>query len=497
MPLKEILISQKINRLCKVVKVMNYETIIGLEVHAELSTKTKAFCSCKNEFGGEVNTNCCPVCMGYPGALPVLNKKVVEYAVKAGLALNCQISLYSKTDRKNYFYPDLPKAYQISQYDQPLCKNGKIKIEVDGQEKYIGITRIHIEEDAGKLIHGTESEDYSLVDFNRSGVPLIEIVSEPDIRSPLEARLYLEKLKGILEYLEISDCKMQEGSLRCDANISVRPVGQKEFGVKTEIKNMNSMKSLQRALEYEEERHKKILSEGGTIVQETRRWDETKGITVSMRTKEQAHDYRYFPEPDLVPIVLDETWIEELRKALPELPDDKKKRFVEEYGIPDYDASVLTLTKGLSSFFEACAKGHKNPKAISNWVMGEVLRILKEKELEIKDLNIKPEGLRKLVDLVDGGVLSSTGAKQVFEEMFKTGKDPETLVDELGLKQISDEGAIVELVKQVLSENQKSVEDYKKGKTNALGYLVGQCMKASKGKGNPQIINKILRDMLN
>lgn len=476
---------------------MNYETIIGLEVHAELSTKTKAFCNCKNEFGGEVNTNCCPVCMGYPGALPVLNKKVVEYAVKAGLALNCEISLYSKTDRKNYFYPDLPKAYQISQYDQPLCKNGKIKIEVDGQEKYIGITRIHIEEDAGKLIHGTESEDYSLVDFNRSGVPLIEIVSEPDIRSPLEARLYLEKLKGILEYLEISDCKMQEGSLRCDANISIRPVGQKEFGVKTEIKNMNSMKSLQRALEYEEERHKKILSEGGTIVQETRRWDESKGITVSMRTKEQAHDYRYFPEPDLVPIVLDEAWIEDLRKALPELPDDKKKRFVEEYGIPDYDASVLTLTKDLSSFFEACAKGHKNPKAISNWVMGEVLRIIKEKELDIKDINIKPEGLRKLVDLVDEAVLSSTGAKQVFEEMFKTGKDPETLVDQLGLRQISDEVAMVELVKQVISENQKSVEDYKKGKTNALGYLVGQCMKASKGKGNPQIINKILRDMLN
>jgi len=475
---------------------MNYETIIGLEIHAELSTKTKAFCSCKNEFGGEVNTNCCPVCMGYPGALPVLNKKVVEYAIKAGLALNCQISLYSKTDRKNYFYPDLPKAYQISQYDKPLCKNGRIKIELDGQEKNIGITRIHIEEDAGKLIHGTESEDYSLVDFNRGGVPLIEIVSEPDIRSPLEARLYLEKLKGILEYLEISDCKMQEGSLRCDANISIRPVGQKEFGVKTEIKNMNSMKALQRALEYEEERHKKILSEGGAIVQETRRWDESKGITVSMRTKEQAHDYRYFPEPDLVPIILEEAWIEDIRKALPELPDDKKKRFVEEYGIPDYDASVLTLTKELSSFFEACAKGHKNPKAISNWVMGEVLRIIKEKELDLKDLKIKPEALRKLVDLVDDGILSSTGAKQVFEEMFKTGKDPETLVDQLGLRQISDEGAIVELVKKVLSENEKSVEDYKKGKTNALGYLVGQCMKASKGKGNPQIINKILRDML-
>lgn len=475
---------------------MNYETIIGLEIHAELSTKTKAFCSCKNEFGGEVNTNCCPVCMGYPGTLPVLNKKVVEYAVRAGLALGCEISLYSKTDRKNYFYPDLPKAYQISQYDMPLCKNGKIKIEVDGQEKHIGITRIHIEEDAGKLIHGTESEDYSLVDFNRCGVPLIEIVSEPDMRSPLEARLYLEKLKGILEYLEISDCKMQEGSLRCDANISIRPVGQKEFGTKTEIKNMNSMKALQRALEYEEERHKKVLSEGGTIIQETRRWDEAKGITVSMRTKEQAHDYRYFPEPDLVPIILNEEWIEGIKKDLPELPDEKRKRFVQEYGIPDYDASVLTLTKELSDYFEACAKGHKNPKAISNWVMGEILRIMKEKELELKDLKIKPESLRKLVNLVEEGVLSSTGAKQVFEEMFKTGEEPESLVDKLGLRQISDEGAIVELVKKVLSENQKSVVDYKNGKSNALGFLVGQCMKASKGKGNPQLINKILKDLL-
>lgn len=475
---------------------MNYETIIGLEIHAELSTKTKAFCSCKNEFGGEVNTNCCPVCMGYPGTLPVLNKKVVEYAVRAGLALGCEISLYSKTDRKNYFYPDLPKAYQISQYDMPLCKNGKIKIEVDGQEKHIGITRIHIEEDAGKLIHGTESEDYSLVDFNRCGVPLIEIVSEPDMRSPLEARLYLEKLKGILEYLEISDCKMQEGSLRCDANISIRPVGQKEFGTKTEIKNMNSMKALQRALEYEEERHKKVLSEGGTIIQETRRWDEAKGITVSMRTKEQAHDYRYFPEPDLVPIILNEERIEGIKKDLPELPDEKRKRFVQEYGIPDYDASVLTLTKELSDYFEACAKGHKNPKAISNWVMGEILRIMKEKELELKDLKIKPESLRKLVNLVEEGVLSSTGAKQVFEEMFKTGEEPESLVDKLGLRQISDEGAIVELVKKVLSENQKSVVDYKNGKSNALGFLVGQCMKASKGKGNPQLINKILKDLL-
>lgn len=475
---------------------MNYETIIGLEIHAELCTKTKAFCSCKNEFGAEVNTNCCPVCMGYPGALPVMNKKVVEYGVKAGLALNCSISLYSKTDRKNYFYPDLPKAYQISQFDIPLCRNGKINVQIDGEDKSIGITRIHIEEDAGKLIHGTEGEDYSLVDFNRCGVPLIEIVSEPDMRSPLEARLYLEKLKSILEYLEISDCKMQEGSLRCDANISIRPMGQKEFGVKTEIKNMNSMKALQRALEYEEERHKKVLEEGGKIVQETRRWDEAKGITVSMRTKEQAHDYRYFPEPDLVPIVLEGGWIEEIKKALPELPDDKKKRFMEEYGISDYDASVLTLTKELSGFFEVCAKGHKNAKAIGNWVMGEVLRVMKENNFELKDLKIKPESLRKLVDLVDGGVLSSTGAKQVFEEMFATGKEPEALVDQLGLRQISDEGAIVELVKKVLGENQKSVEDYKNGKSNALGFLVGQCMKASKGKGNPQLINKILKDLL-
>ena len=335
-----------------------------------------------------------------------------------------------------------------------------------------------------------------MVDFNRSGVPLIEIVSEPDLRSPLEARLYLEKLKGILEYLEISDCKMQEGSLRCDANISIRPVGQKSFGIKTEIKNMNSMKALQRALEYEEERHRRILSQGGTIIQETRRWDEAKGITVSMRTKEQADDYRNFPEPDLVPIVLDKEWIESIRKDLPEIPDDKRKRFVKEFGIPEYDASILTLTKELSNFFEECAKGHKNPKAVSNWVMGEVLRIMKEEDIELKDLNIKPQSLGRLIDLVDEGVLSSTGAKQVFEEMYKTGEEPEVLVDRLGLKQISDEDAIAELVKKVVDENQKTVEDYKRGKTNALGYLVGQCMKASKGKANPQLINKMLRDLL-
>lgn len=475
---------------------MRYETIIGLEVHVELSTSSKAFCSCKNEFGGEVNTNCCPICLGYPGALPVLNKKVVEYAVKAGLALNCEISLYSKTDRKNYFYPDLPKAYQISQYDMPICKNGFIEIKIDGEKKRIGITRVHIEEDAGKLIHGATDEDYSLVDFNRAGVPLIEIVSEPDIRSPLEARLYLEKLKSILEYLGISDCKMQEGSLRCDANISLKPIDKKEFGIKAEIKNMNSMKALERALEYEEKRHKKILSEGGKVAPETRRWDDGKSMTISMRTKDKTYDYRNFPEPDLVPIVLKEDWIEDIRKNLPELPDKKKKRFMEQYDLPEYDASVLTLTKDLSIFFEKCAKGYKNPKAVSNWVMGEVLRILKERELEIHEIKFSPEYLRELIDLIDDGLLSSSAAKQVFEEMFNTGKEPKVLLKELGLRQISDEEAIKELVINILEQNRKSVEDYKNGKSNALAYLVGQAMKASKGKANPQIINRMLRERL-
>ena len=475
---------------------MRYETVIGLEVHVELSTESKAFCSCKNEFGSEVNTNCCPVCLGYPGALPVLNKKVVEYAVKAGLALNCDISLYSKTDRKNYFYPDLPKAYQISQDDMPICKNGFIEIEAGEEIKKIGITRIHIEEDAGKLLHGAGDEDYSLVDFNRAGVPLIEIVSEPDIRSPEEARLYLEKLKSILEYLEISDCKMQEGSLRCDANISLRPVDEEKFGVKSEIKNMNSMKSLERALEFEVKRQTELLLQGEEVAPETRRWDDAKSVTIAMRAKDKTYDYRNFPEADLVPIVLEPKWIEEIKTNLPELPDFKRNRFVNQYGIPKYDASVLTLSKDLSVFFERCAKDYKNPKAVSNWIMGEVLRILKEREQEISDIKFPPEYLRELIDLIDEGLLSSSAAKLVFEEMFNTGKEPKTLLDKLGLKQISDEDAIVELVNEVLANNQESVEAYKNGKSNALKYLVGQAMKISKGKANPKMINSMLLEKL-
>ncbi len=475
---------------------MDYETIIGLEVHVELSTESKAFCGCKNEFGGDVNTNCCPICLGYPGAIPILNEKVVEYAVKAGLALNCEIALYSKTDRKNYFYPDLPKAYQISQGDMPICKNGFIEIERENSTKRIGITRIHIEEDAGKLIHGTDNEDYSLVDFNRAGVPLIEIVSEPDIRSPEEARLYLEKLKSTLEYLEISDCKMQEGSLRCDANISIKPIYKEEFGIKVEIKNMNSMKALEKALEYEEKRQNEILINEEKVLPETRRWDDGKLQTISMRAKDKTYDYRNFPEPDLVPIVLNSNWIEEIKDNLPELPEDKKKRFMDEYGLPKYDASVLTLAKDLSLFYENCARGHKNPKAVSNWVMGEALRLLKDKDMEISDIKFPPRYLGELVNLIDNGLLSSSGAKQVFEEMFNTGKEPKILVSELGLEQISDENMLEAIVNSILEQNQKSIEDYKNGKSNALKFLVGQGMKASKGKANPQLIKDLILSKL-
>ncbi len=475
--------------------MMNYEAVIGLEVHAELLTKTKIFCNCTTEFGGEPNTHVCPVCLGLPGTLPVLNKKVVEYAVKAGLALNCEISKFSKMDRKNYFYPDLPKAYQISQYDLPLCKNGYVEIETsDGVKKKIGLTRIHIEEDAGKLMH--ENVDGSLVDYNRTGVPLIEIVSEPDMRTPEEAYLYLTKLKSVLEYSEVSDCKMQEGSLRVDTNVSVRPVGSKEFGTKIELKNLNSFKAVQKALEYEIKRQIKLLENGETIVQETRRWNEQKGITEAMRSKEEAHDYRYFPDPDLVPIIVSDEWKEEIRKSLPEMPEHKKERFVAQYGIPEYDASVITASKPLADFFEKCVLEYSSAKTVSNWIMGEMMRLLKETGKEVEEVLIKPHQMASLLNLIDNGTITGSIAKTVFEEMFATGKNPEEIVDEKGLKQLSNEDELRKIALKVIEDNPKSVEDYKNGKDKAIGFLVGQIMKATKGKANPQLANKILLEEL-
>ncbi|MBX6395096.1 MAG: Asp-tRNA(Asn)/Glu-tRNA(Gln) amidotransferase subunit GatB [Alicyclobacillaceae bacterium] len=474
---------------------MEFETVIGLEVHVELATKTKIFCGCSTEFGAPPNTHVCPVCLGHPGVLPVLNRKALELAMKAALALNCQIARESKFDRKNYFYPDLPKAYQISQYDKPIGEHGYIEIEVDGRTKRIGITRVHLEEDAGKLMHSADGL-HSLVDFNRVGVPLIEIVSEPDIRSPEEARAYLEKLKAIMQYCDISDVRMEEGSLRCDANISLRPAGSTEFGTKTEIKNMNSFRNVQRGLEYEQERQRQILLSGGQVVQETRRWDEATGQTVPMRSKEEAHDYRYFPEPDLVTLVIDEAWIERIRQTIPELPDARKKRFMEQYGLPAYDAGVLTASKGLADFFDEAVKYARDPKAVSNWMMGELLGHMNQTGVEIGDVKITPQGLGKLIELIDKGTISTKIAKTVFSEMFETGKDPEAIIEEKGLVQISDEGALAAIVDKVIEANPKSVADYKGGKEKALGALVGQVMKETKGKANPQLVNKLLKERL-
>ena len=473
-----------------------YTTVIGLEVHAELHTNSKIFCGCKNEFGGSPNSHCCPVCLGLPGSLPVLNKKVVEYAMKTGLALNCEISHFSKMDRKNYFYPDSPKAYQISQFDLPICKNGWLEIEINGETKRIGITRIHIEEDAGKLLHADEGEDYSLADYNRTGVPLIEIVSEPDLRSPEEAKLYVEKLKSILEYIEVSDGKMQEGSLRCDANLSLMPIGSEKFGTRAEVKNMNSMKAIQKAMEFEEIRQAEVLNNGELVIQETRRWDDGKGVTVSMRSKELAHDYRYFPEPDLVPIVIEEDWIEEIRTTLPELAEARMKRFVSEYEIPEYDARVLTLTKAMAEFYENCVKEYTIPKTVSNWVMGDISRILKERDMEIVDITFSAHKLASMLKMIEKGTISGSAAKTVLEKLFETGKDPEILVKDMGLEQISDETAISAIIRQVIMDNPKSIEDFKGGKDRAVGFLVGQTMKASKGKGNPGVINKLLLEIM-
>lgn len=472
---------------------MNFETVVGLEVHAELSTETKIFCSCSTAFGAPPNTHTCPICLGHPGVLPVLNKKALEYAVKAALALNCDITTESKFDRKNYFYPDLPKAYQTSQYDKPIGRNGWLDIEVDGKKKRIGITRLHLEEDAGKLTHAANG-DYSLVDFNRVGTPLIEIVSEPDIRSPEEGYAYLEKLKAVLQYTEVSDCKMEEGSLRCDANISIRPVGQEAFGTRTELKNMNSFRGVQKALEYEAARQEKVLLSGGKVVQETRRWDEEKEVTVSMRGKEEAHDYRYFPEPDLVPVHISEQMLEDIRRTIPELPDARKERYTQSYGLSDYDAGVLTASKQLADFFEAAIQHVNDPKQVANWMMGEVLGYLNAKQKELDEVALTPESLGKLIQLIEKGTISGKIAKTVFQELIESGGDPEQIVKAKGLVQISDEEELAKIVTEVLDNNQKSIDDYKAGKDRAIGFLVGQVMKATKGKANPQVVNRLLKE---
>ncbi len=473
----------------------DYEIVIGLEVHAELSTKTKIFCSCPTEFGGEPNTHCCPVCMAMPGALPVLNEEVVEYAVRAGLATNCEISRDSKNDRKNYFYPDLPKSYQISQFDKPLCEKGYVEIDIEGEKKKIRLTRIHIEEDAGKLNH----DDYgrgSLVDLNRAGVPLIEIVSEPDIRSIEETDKYLKKLKSILEYIEVSDCKMQEGSLRADVNVSIRKKGSTEYGTRTEMKNMNSFKSISRALEYEINRQIDVIEEGGKIEQETLRWDEVSGRTFSMRDKEDAQDYRYFPDPDLVAIRLSEEYIENIKNNLPELPESRKQRYLEEYKLTEKEANILSSSKHLSDFFEASTKICGNPKAVSNWLMSDIAKVLNEKELEPDEIPLTPEHLAELITLIEKGTISSKIAKDVLNKMFETPEAPSTIIEKNGWVQISDEGAIKEVVERIIETNPQSVADFKGGKDKALGFLVGQAMKETKGKANPQMLNEMFRNAL-
>ena len=473
-----------------------YEVIIGLEVHAELSTKTKMYCNCSTTFGADPNTHCCPICTGMPGVLPVLNERVVEYAVKAGLATNCEISRFSKQDRKNYFYPDLPKAYQTSQYDLPLCIGGHLDFNVNGQKKRVGITRIHIEEDAGKLIHDAYTGD-TLVDMNRCAVPLIEIVSEPDIRSADEAVAYMQTLKSILEYLEVCDCKMQEGSLRCDVNLSVRPVGQKEFGTRTETKNLNSFKAIHNSIEFEIQRQIEVLENGGVIHQETRRFDDVKGVGYAMRSKEDAQDYRYFPEPDLAPIILSDEYINNIKDNLPEMPHIKKERYINEYSLPEYDAEILTSSKKTANFFEKTNSICNNPKAVSNWIMGDFARLLNEKEIEIDESKVTEENLASLIILIDKGTISSKIAKQIFEEMFETGEKAENIVNKKGLVQISDEGAIKEICQRIVDANPQSIADYKAGKDRAIGYLVGQIMKETKGKANPQIVNKILLEIIN
>ena len=474
----------------------DYEIVMGLEVHAELSTKTKIFCSCPTEFGGEPNTHCCPICMAMPGTLPVLNEKVVEYAVKAGLATNCEISQDSKNDRKNYFYPDLPKAYQISQFDKPLCNHGYIEIEDDdGNLKKIRILRIHIEEDAGKLNHN-EFGQGSLVDLNRAGVPLIEIVSEPDFRSSGEVERYLRKLKSILEYIEVSDCKMQEGSLRADVNVSVRKKGAEKLGTRTEMKNMNSFRSIVRAIEYEAVRQMDVIDEGGVIEQTTLRWDDISGKTFQMRDKEDADDYRYFPDPDLVAIRLSDEYIENVKNSLPEMPESRRERYLTEFNLSEKDAKLLTASKYLSDLFEGAQSKCGNAKAVANWILSDISRIVNEKEMEPDQIPFGAEELAKVVELIDKGTISSAIAKKVITELFENPRNPEDIIKEKGWIQISDEGAIKEVVLRIIEANPQSVADYKGGKEKAIGFLVGQAMKETKGQANPGMLNKMFIEEL-
>lgn len=478
---------------------MKYEIVVGLEVHAELNTKTKIYCGCKNSFGSMVNSNCCPICTGMPGTLPTLNKSVVDYAVRMGYALHCSINNICKMDRKNYFYPDLPKAYQISQFDIPLCENGYIDAIVDeeGHTKRIGVTRIHIEEDAGKLIH---SDDFagSLVDFNRCGVPLIEIVSEPDMRSSAEAKAYLDTIKATLQYLGISDCKMQEGSIRCDVNVSVRPEGTTEFGTRVEMKNVNSFSATVRAIEYEAARQIEILENGGEIHQETRRWDDIAGKNILLRSKEDAQDYRYFPEPDLKTIYVEESRLAELKASIPELPNDKLLRLMKQYKLPYFDANLMAENPDKADYFEAVAAlGKCQPKNISNWLLGDITRIINEKNLILADTKLSAEKLADMLAMIETGETSTTAGKTVLEEIIFSDKTAADVVEEKGLRQMNDTGALEQVVSDILAANPKVVEDYRGGKTNALGFLVGQCMRASKGKGNPNILREMLEKALN
>jgi aspartyl-tRNA(Asn)/glutamyl-tRNA(Gln) amidotransferase subunit B len=474
---------------------MHFEPVIGLEVHAQLKTKTKIFCSCSTEFGAPPNTHTCPVCLGMPGVLPVLNKKVVDFTLRMAVATHCSIDRLSRFARKNYFYPDLPKGYQISQYELPIARHGFVHIRIDGTRKRIGITRIHMEEDAGKLIHDPH-RPISKVDFNRTGVPLMEIVSEPDIRSPQEAGAYLKQLRSIVRYLEISDGNLEEGSFRCDANVSIMPEGAAEFGTRAEIKNLNSFKHVEKALQYEIERQKERLLDNGRVVQETRLWDADQGRTFSMRDKEDAHDYRYFPDPDLLPLVIDEAWIETVRRALPELPDDKRDRFVTAYGLSDYDAGLLTGSRELADYFETCLELFRHPKQVSNWVTGPLLGLLNTQAKDISETPISPESLAELLRLIDDGTISNKIAKTVFDEMATSGKPARGIVAEKGLVQITNTGAIEAVIQEVLSRSEKEVVAYKSGKTQLMGFFVGQVMRETQGKANPKIVNEILREKL-